>query len=289
MKFKSYLAMAACGIIFAACSNPEAKPLSEISDATKADSLIYYFAQMRGAEYDREAQRDTTLATDEAKKAYVMGVQAGLNAAKADNEAYNRGLFLGMQMAMNFQQFSKDYGISLNKKVFIESLAEALSTDSLANPSEMQREFYRIMGEFNSSKEERDNQAATESLEKAASGMNLKKIADNLWGEITQKTEGEAIKDGDNVETSIVLTNVDGKSIEAPLPSKIKVGARNIPAPIGDALKALKNGETGKFATSAKALFGQRASQMGLEPSDVVMMTVKATIAPADDTAKDKK
>ncbi len=280
--------MAACGLILAACSTPEAKNLSEISNASKADSLIYYFAQMRGAEYDREAQRDTTLATEQAKKAYVMGVQAGLNAAKADNEAYNRGLFLGMQMAMNFQQFSKDYGIQLNKKVFLESLAEAMSSDSLANPSDMQREFYRIMGEFNSGKEERENQAASESLEKAASGMNLKKLADNLWGEITEKTDGEKIKDGDNVETSIVLAHADGKSIEAPLPSKIKVGARNIPAPLGEALKTLKSGETGKFATSAKALFGQRATQMGLEPSDVVIMTIKATVAPTEDTAKSK-
>lgn len=275
--------MAACGLMFAACQNPEAKSLSEISNASKADSLIYYFAQMRGAEYDREAQRDTTMATSEAKKAYVLGVQAGLNAAKADNEAYNRGLFLGMQMAMNFQQFKKDYDIQLNKKVFIESLAEALSSDSVASPSDMQREFYRIMGEFNSQKEERDKEAATENLLKAASDMKMKKIADGLWGEVTEKTDGEQIKDGDNVEVKITLAHADGKTIEAPLPSKVKIGARNLSTPIGDAIKSLKSGETGKFATTAQALFGQRASQMGAEPAEVIIMTVKATVAPADE------
>ncbi len=280
--------MAACGLAFAACQNPEAKPLSDVSDASKADSLIYYFAQMRGAEYDREAQRDTTLATPEAKKAYVMGVQAGLNATKDNNEAYNRGVFLGMQMAMNFQQFQKDYDIKLNKKVFLEGLAEALSSDSLANPSDMQREFYRLMGEFNSKKEERDNKAATENLSKAAANLKLKAIGENLYGEVTVKADGVQIKDGDEVDATITLAKADGKEIEAPLPTKVKVGSRNLPEPVSEALKSLKSGETGKFATSARTIFGQRSSQIGLEPADVVIMTIKATVAPTEETPKTK-
>ena len=123
---------------------------------------------MNGAQYDRDAQRDTTLASDEAKKAYIMGVQTGLNAAKEDNDAYNRGLNLGMQMAMTFQQFKKDYGVELNKKVFVKALSEALSNDSIINSSDMQREFYRIMSEFNAQKEERDTKAANENLSKAS-------------------------------------------------------------------------------------------------------------------------
>lgn len=280
MKFKSYIALAACGLLFAACqTQPEAKTLSDFADSSKADSLVYYFAQMRGAEYSREAVRDTTLASDQAKKAYLMGVQAGLNAAKADNEAYNRGLFLGMQMAMNFNQFKKDYDVTLNKKVFVEGLAEALENDSAIDTQKMQGEFYRLMGEFNSQKEERDKAAASESLSKAASKLNMKKISDTLLGEVTEKTEGEQIKDGDTVDVKIELAKADGEVIPAPLPSQLKVGARNIPPELSDAIKYLKSGETGKFATSAQSLFGQRASQMGVEPADVVVMTIKATVA----------
>lgn len=118
MKIKSFLAIAACGLLFAACQTNDGQSVAtDHSNAEKADSMLYYFAQMNGAQYDRDAQRDTTLASDEAKKAYIMGVQTGLNAAKEDNDAYNRGLNLGMQMAMTFQQFKKDYGVELNKKV----------------------------------------------------------------------------------------------------------------------------------------------------------------------------
>lgn len=273
--------------MLAACQNgEEAKPLSDINDASKADSLVYFFARMRGAEYDREAVRDTTLMSEESKKAYVMGVKAGLNAAKADNDAYNRGLFLGMQMAMNFQQFKKDYGVQLSSKVFVEGLAEALKSDSTLDTQKMQGEFYRLMGEFNNRKEERDKAAAAESLNLAGKKLSLKEISENLWGEVTGKTDGAQIKDGDNVDVQIEMTRMDGQPLQAPLPNQLKVGARNMPSAITDAIKTLKSGETGKFATSAQALFGARSSQMGLEPADVVLMTVKAIVVTPEEEKK---
>ena len=145
-----------------------------------------------------------------------MGVQTGLNAAKEDNDAYNRGLNLGMQMAMTFQQFKKDYGVELNKKVFVKALSEALSNDSIINSSDMQREFYRIMSEFNAQKEERDTKAANENLSKASETLKMKKIADNLYGGVITPAEGEQIKDGDNVDASINVENIEGKAINAP-------------------------------------------------------------------------
>lgn len=288
MNFKSVITAAACGLVLASCqtSGNQQGASTSASDAAKADSLITYFAQLRAAEYDREAQRDTTLATEAAKKAYVMGVQAGLNAAKDNNEAYNTGLFLGMQMAMNFQQFTKDYGIRINRNVFVKSLSETLASDSMINGSEAQREFYRLMGEFNSQKEERDAAAAAENVQTAATQLKLNKISDQLWGTVTETTDGEKIKDDDNLETAITLSYPDGKEIESSFPTKVKVGMRGVPAPLNDAFKSLRNGETGKFVTSAKDLFGSRASQMNLDPSEAVVVTIKATIEPQEEEKK---
>lgn len=283
MKIKSFIAVAAMALAFGACQNPDGQTADNFKGGSQADSLMYYFGQMRASEYQREASRDTTLATAEAKRAYVQGVQAGINAAKANDDAYNQGLFLGLQMAMNFQQFQKDYDIQLNKKVFLESLSAAVNADSLGDTREMQREFYRIMGQFNEEKTERDRAAAAANLSQEAKKLNLPKISDDLYGQVTGKTEGEALKDGDNVALEISLTGVKGNRIEAPLPSKAKIGARNLPTPLSDALQTLKNGETGKFATSAQALFGQRCSQLGLEPSDVVIAGIKATAIGADE------
>lgn len=286
MKIKSYLSIAGAALMLAACqgaSEKGGKSLADIPNATAADSLIYYFGQMRGAEYQREAERDTTLDTDQAKKAYVQGVQAGLNAAKANDEAYNRGLFLGMQMAMNMQQFKDEYDVQLNKKVFVESLSDAISADSVQDAREMQKEFYRIMGSFNEQKEKRDKEAADAALTQEAAKLKLAKISEVLYGEVTAKNDSAKIKTGDNVVMEIKLSNAGGKEIEAPLPSRGKVGARNIMAPLNDALTALKTGETGKFVTSAQALFGQRCQQLGMKPADAVVFTMKASVTPSDE------
>lgn len=111
----------------------------------------------------------------------------------------------------------------------------------------------------------------------------MKKIADNLYGGVITPTEGEQIKDGDNVDASINVENIEGKAINAPLPSKLKIGSRSLPEPINTALKTMKSGETGKFATSAMSIFGPRAAQMGLQPSDVVILTIKATVTPPEE------
>ncbi len=289
MKIKSIITMAAAGLMLASCqggaSSDGQASSGDLKNATPADSLIYYFGQMRGAEYRRQAERDTTLADAQAKKAYLQGVQAGMNAVKSADEAYNQGLFLGMQMAMNIQQFKDDYGVDLNKRIFMTSLSEAVNADSIANPQDMQREFYKIIGKFNEEKEAREKAAAGESLSQEAKKLNLAKISDDVYGTVTVKTDSVALKEGDNVEMEYQITNAAGKEIEAPLPKKGKIGARNLVAPINDMLKTLKNGETGKFITSARALFGPRVSQLGLEPSEVVTVTLKASIITEDTEA----
>lgn len=289
MKIKSILTIAAAGLMLAACQgsgSTEGKALGDIKNASAADSLMYYFGQMRGAEYQRQTERDTTLAESQSKKAYIQGVQAGINAVKAGNDAYNQGLFLGMQMAMNIQQFKDDYDVELNKRVFVESLANAVNTDSIGDTQAMQREFYKIMGQFNEQKEERDKAAATESLSQEASNLKLSKIADDVYGEITVKTDSVALKDGDNVRMDLSLATVGGKELNAPLPTKGKIGARNFVAPLNDMLKSLKSGETGKFITPARALFGPRVGQIGLEPADVVVVTLKASVLPDEEPKK---
>lgn len=287
MKIKSFLMMAAAGLVLASCqggtsSEGNGNGLGALKDATPADSLIYYFGQMRGAEYQRQAERDTTLADAQAKKAYIQGVQAGLNAVKNENEAYNQGLFLGMQMAMNIQQFKEDYGVDLNKRLFVKSISNAINADSLDNQQEMQREFYKIIGKFNEEKETREKAAATETLSREAKSMNLAKISDDVYGEVTAKTDSVALKAGDSVMMDIKLTQPDGKELNAPLPVKGKIGARNIMAPVNDMLKTMKSGESAKFITSARALFGARVSQLGLEPADVVVVNLKASLLPEE-------
>ena len=171
MKIRHFLSVAAVGLLLGACSGNTGSDALQKTDASmiaKGDSLVYYFGQMRGAEYLREVASDSLLDTEEARQAYLRGLKAGLSAVKANQEAYNKGLFLGMQMAMNFNQFEKDYGMKLNTQKFIQGLTETINSDSVTDASKVQSSFYRIMNEFNQEKEARDKAAATAALEAAA-------------------------------------------------------------------------------------------------------------------------
>ena len=279
MTFKSFLSIAAAGCLLAAChqASAPAEVAETPEEEAKADSLMVSFGQMRGVEYLNQAADDTTLTTKSAKEDYLHGVQAGMAVVKAGHDVYNRGVFLGLQMAMNMDQFEQDYGVKLPANSFIKGLREALDSDSIGDPSKIQGEFYQLMADFNASKEARDKAAATESLAAYAEQHKLAKITDYLYGNVA-KSDAEKIKEGDKVKIVSKITTADGKEIKAPMPQEMTVGQRMKDHPVNDALLALASGETGSFATSAHSLFGQRCSQLDLKPTDIVIMEMTPTI-----------
>ncbi|MDE5881252.1 MAG: hypothetical protein K2H60_05935 [Muribaculaceae bacterium] len=281
MNIKHLFSTAALALLLASC-NGTGSDTTTVTATTpdisaKADSLVYCFGQMRGAEYVREAQRDTTLATDAAKQEYLRGVKAGLDAVKTGKEAYNKGLFQGIQMAMNINQFTEDYNVRLSDKVFMEGLSAAIKTDTVIDAPAMQGTFYKLMNEFNKAKEERDKEAALSALKAAGEALKMKSLSDQLWGTIPS---GDAvkIKDGDRIKADIKITTLNGKDVNSPFPKELTVGQRLSNNPLSEAFKSLASGQTGTFITSAQALFGARAQQLGLKAADVLKLEVTPTI-----------
>lgn len=279
--------MATAGLLLAACQNAGDKASGMADETAKADSLMYYFGQLRGTEFQQMAMQDTVLDSKAARQEYLKGVQAGLNAVKAGKDAYNNGVFLGMQMAMNMAQFAGDYGVKLSNTSFLKGMRESVMADSaIDNTSELQQNFYRLMGEFNSAKEKRDSIASAEVLVKEAGAKKYSKVTDGLYA-LSTPADGEKIKDGDKVKVGLKITTVDGKQVNAPLPDQLTVGKRMAGNPVNDALLTLASGQTGKFMTTAHALFGQRCTQMGLKPADVLLFEISPTIeAPQPEEAE---
>lgn len=277
MNFKGLLSIAAAGLVMASCSTPSGAPESGDSGLSKADSLIYFFGQMRGSEYNQTAEKDSTLADPEARKQFVRGVKAGIDAVKAEKEAYNRGLFLGMQMAMTMQQFKEDYGYNLSSRVFLQSLSETVNADTVLNPNEIQSNFYRVMGELNEEKEQKENEEASAALAKAATAEKMVELSENLWG--TKSDKGDKIKTGDKVNINLAISTLDGKSVDSPFPRELTLGERMNNSPVVAAILTLSSGEEGNFLTTARALFGARCAQFGLKPADVLKLKLTATVA----------
>lgn len=282
MNIKSLLSTTAIALLLGACSGNQALQNTVSADTqAKADSLIYSFGQLRGAEFLKAASRDSLLETEAARQEYIRGVRAGLEAVKNDKEAYNRGVMLGVQMAGNINQFYEDYGIRLSDRMFLKGMTEAIMSDSSVNAKEAQEIFYRLINDFNKEKETRDKEAAMTALKAAGEALGMKQISDQLWGTLPE-SGADLIKRGDNITIDLKLSSLSGKEINSPFPKELVVGQRLSNNPISEAITTLTSGQKGTFITSAQSLFGARAQQLGLKPADVVKISVTPTIVEKD-------
>lgn len=278
MKIKAIMGAGLACVALASCQGPQGSPLSEIDNATPGDSMMYYFGQIRGNEFKREAEKDTLLSTAAARKAYIDGVQAGIKAARGNDDAYNRGLFMGLQMAMNVNSFREDYDVKLDPKVFMEGMAESFSSDSISNDMTAQQEFHRLMNQFNEQKEIRDREKAALNLKADAAKQGLTEITPDLYGKAGEASDSLRIKEGDKLKFEIRIEDGQGKEIPAPFPKEMTVGQRMNKSPLSAAVMQLKSGETGTFLTTGQALFGPRCAQIRIAPSEVLTMIVTPTL-----------
>lgn len=286
MKILRLLPVAAIACLMASCQNGGGSSLGE--NASQTDSLMYYLGQMNGADYLREANRDTTLMEASEKQAYLSGVRAGLAALKEGNEAYNRGVMLGMNMASQMMGFSEHMGVEINKNTYISSLSATVMADTLPNMNEVQTNFRQVMQNIEQGKQERDKAASQESLKKVAENSGLPKISDDLYGKATDAGEGAKLAENDEVTVVAKITTESGEAVGYPVTPQGQIGnKRSFPAEvISEAMKTLKSGQTGEFLTTAHALMGSRAQQLGLEPTDVLKMTLTPTLVPATEEEK---
>lgn len=285
MKILRFLPIAAIACLAASCQNGSGSGLSETSSQT--DSLMYYLGQMNASDYLREANRDTTMKEASEKQAYLNGVRAGLAAMKEGNDAYNKGIMLGMQMASQMMSFSEQMGVDINRSSYVNSLSSALMADTMPNTTFAQTEFRKVMQNIEKAKEEKDKAASRESLKKVADGAGLPMISEDLYGKVTASNDSAALTDGDEVTVEAQVTKPDGEKVSFPVSPKGKIGnKRSYPEVFSAAMLTLKSGETGEFMTTAHALLGGRAKQLDLEPTDVLKMVITPTLVPKEEEKK---
>lgn len=286
MKIKTLIPAGALALAMISCQGGSGS--ADLSEGTQGDSIVYYLGQLRGFDYKRQAQRDTSMNSTQEREAFLKGVRDGLNAAKANDNSYNEGYLMGVQMAMNVETFFEKEGVPVNKAYFAQGLSSIVMSDSTPDMMNVQAEYYRLMNDYNTQKEQKDKTAAAETLSQEAQSHNLPKIGDNLYGEVTEKTDGKKIEDGDEVSLNVVVKTLQGNIIDLPFPPTVKVGDFRTQELISNAAKHLKNGETGQFMTSAHALLGGQAQRFNLKPSDILIIDMTANIIDEGSKAEEK-
>lgn len=266
---------AGISVALASCGGPgEGKKLSEISGATTADSLSYYYGEMYADNYWRMSANDSVALSESARRQYLKGVEKGLGIG-ADDKAYSEGLLTGLQFALGIKEIEKEMGVKLNRDVIMQAMACGLRSDTAVDINRTQMELQKILQRIGDARDRRNEAAASEALQSVAKKARMTLLCDGVYAKIKAPGEGVCLKDGDHVKVEMTMTTSDGRDVSIPLPTEIMVGNEFHGTPVSDALLKLKPGEDVKLAVSANSLFGSNVVRMNLEPEDVVYIQIK--------------
>lgn len=268
------LPIAGClALLAVGCGQGKGKELSDYPNASTGDSLLYYYIQLKGEEYLNNTSTDTALRSEEQRKLFLDGVEKGISLV-GDNEAYNRGLRLGVRLAINLRDFESKYDVDLNDGIMIESMRNALQEGKERAALDNQEIFYSLLTKMKNQVKTKERQIAGQALAKAAGERGLKKISDNLYYKVLRPGKGPAVLNGDVIEVAADYQRADGDNLGLPSPVTVTVGSEGLPNVMNQAYRQLSRGAMVQFATTAYQLFGSRTAIMGLKDSDVVIINM---------------
>lgn len=266
------VALACLGM--AACKEKTGKDISEYSDATAADSLLFYFVQLRAHEFWEMAQGDTSFRSAEARERFLDGLEDGFNSVIKDDKYYNLGVRTGVRMAINLREFDKRYDIDIRTERAVPAFRYGLRDGADIPELNYQEEFYRLLDQMKSHQRERDHERARLTLIEEARHQEMSKINDDLYFRLLRKGSGSYAEYGNAVYVKVSFERADGEDIAVPSPGLVTIGAPGVPEALNLAYTRLNKGAVGLFATTAEALFGSRTYIMDMKPEDVLLVTI---------------
>ena len=280
MMHKLYSLLIPALLLIAASCDKKPQSLSDLSGGEAADSMMYYFGQMQAATYLQDAETDTLLNTPEAREQFMKGFRAALEMEDAKSASpYNRGLQLGLRLAIRLREFQERYGINFSESVLAAALENGLNSEKpeveLANA---QKGYYLIKDRLELKAANKDVSAATGNLAQEGKKRGFTMISDTLYAkDITPGNGGPKLKDGDRVAVEVTASTLDGEEIVArQFPDSLTIGTGRVPNIVSIGMHTMTNGQTRTFMTTPRTLFGKRYAVYHLPNDKPVIFTVKA-------------
>lgn len=260
----------------------EKKPqsLADLKDGTPADSMMFYFGQMQASNFWQDAASDTLLRSIEARKEFLKGFNAAL---KMENEKaaspYNKGLQLGLRLAIRLREFQERYGMEFSESIMSAALEQAILKDSCdIDIAEAQKGFYLIKDRLELIAANKDVADAKGNLASEAKRMGFTMITDTLYAkDITPAGNGPTLKEGARVAVEVTASTIDGTEIVAKqFPDSLTIGEGRVPNIVSVGMRTMTSGQTRTFMTTPRTLFGKRYAIYHLPSDQPVIFTVKA-------------
>lgn len=272
---KRFLLLLLPALMLVGCGD-KPKDISDLKDATPADSMMYYFGAMQANSFWQDAESDTTLRSEEARREFIEGFRAAMKMDK-DDSSYNKGLQLGLRLALRLREFENRYGVKFSEEILASSLENFLRSDSLVNIADAQRGFYKIKDRLDLATANKEIEGAKGNLAQESKSRGFTMVSDTLYGkDITPPGPGPKIKEGDRVAVEVTASTLDGKEIVArQFPDSLTIGSGRVPRIVGLGIQTMTPGQTRTFMTTPRTLFGKRYALYNLPSEQPVIFTVK--------------
>ena len=241
------------------------------------DSMMYYFGEMQANNYSQDAESDTLLRSEEAKAQFMEGLRHAIKMDSSD-EAYNKGLQLGLRLALRLREFENRYGVSFSKDIMAAALENALNSYKEVDIISAQKGFYAIKDRLELKTASKEVSDAIVKLRTQGNDNGFIMISDTLFAkDVTPGNGGPTFKNGDRVAVEVSASTLDGKEIVArQFPDSLTIGEGRVPKIVSIGINTMTNGQTRTFMTTPRTLFGKRYAAYHLPHDEPVLFTVKA-------------
>lgn len=277
MHKKILLMMTPALLLLTASCGHKPTPISEMKNASAADSMMYYFGEMQAAYYWQDAETDTLLRTQASRDDFMKGFKAAMK-MDDDNSAYNKGLQLGLRLALRVREFQQRYGTDFSEDMLAESMEYFLRNDSAFDIREAQREYYALKNRYEFDKASAEIEDAVVNLRTRGAAKGFSAVNDTLYvKDVTPARTGRFLQEGDRIAIEISVSTIDGHEVVArQFPDSITLGEGRIPEIVRNAIYTMADGQTRQFMTTPRTLFGRRYSLYNLPYDEPVVFTIKA-------------
>ncbi|MDE6558329.1 MAG: hypothetical protein K2K29_00385, partial [Muribaculaceae bacterium] len=189
------------------------RPLSDYKNMTAGASMAYYIGQASALDYWRVAKQDTAMLSRQSRDEFLKGMRAGFEGVR-DNDAYNQGYYMGVQMAMQMKEFGEDFKTTYDKQILFNAYSDGLKNDSIIDGAKLQEEYTALVNSLSARKEAADKAEAEAGLKEKASQLKLQAISSTLYASAGTGGEGAVLKRGDKVGVSVVIKDATGKELD---------------------------------------------------------------------------
>lgn len=272
---KKIVGILAAAMIMTGCGKEKPSPLGNLGEPSLSDSLIYYYGLLQGREYLKIASHDSVLNSRAQRELYLKGLKDGLRAVEELNATYNRGLQNGIEMALTLYDFNATYGIDFNRDLLYQSIAYSLESDDIAEEGKLMKDYHDVIEKLDLKRRRDIVKEMHLTLPEEAKRLRMKKVTDNLYVTDSNVGSGNPIRRGDIVFSTCNYILENGRNLEMPSTQQITVGGPTMSETMIRVYTRMRNGGSAEYATTAGALFGGRAEQLGLNPSEVILMSVE--------------